>query len=67
MVAQKKYYILINPILARYLKDVIKNIRKRIIELGGEVRFNSKVTDFRIEDGRIKGVFVNGENYLLVM
>lgn len=46
------------------LKDVIKNIRKRIIELGGEVRFNSKVTDFRIEDGRIKGVFVNGENYL---
>lgn len=46
------------------LKEVIKNIRKRIIELGGEVRFNNKVTDLEIEDGRIRGLYVNGEQYL---
>ncbi|KXZ40337.1 hypothetical protein SAMN05661008_00109 [Alkalithermobacter thermoalcaliphilus JW-YL-7 = DSM 7308] len=41
------------------LKDVVKNIRNRIIELGGSVRFNCKVTDFIIEDNCIKGVVVN--------
>lgn len=46
------------------LKGIIKNIRKEIIELGGEVRFNSKVTDFVIEDGSLKGVMINNETYL---
>jgi len=41
------------------LKTVVKNIRENIIELGGEVRFGSKVTDIFIEDGRIKGVEIN--------
>ncbi|SHH03230.1 NAD(P)/FAD-dependent oxidoreductase [Tepidibacter thalassicus] len=47
------------------LKEVVKNMRKRIIRLGGEVRFNSKVTDFIIEGGKIKGVIVNGTNTIL--
>lgn len=46
------------------LKRVIKNIRERIIELGGEVWFNSKVTDLHIEESRIKGLYVNGDQYL---
>ncbi|MCX7885024.1 MAG: hypothetical protein N2448_08365 [Caloramator sp.] len=41
------------------LKNVVKNIRNKIIELGGEVRFNSKVTDFIFKDGKIVSVKVN--------
>ncbi|MCR5256136.1 MAG: NAD(P)/FAD-dependent oxidoreductase [Acetatifactor sp.] len=41
------------------LKDVVKNIRNEIIRLGGEVRFESQVTDFIIEGNRLKGVVVN--------
>lgn len=43
------------------LKGVVKNIRTRIIELGGCVRFRSRVTDLDIRNGKIKGVVVNGE------
>lgn len=42
------------------LKTVVKNLRNRIIELGGEVRFCAKVTDIIIEDNQAKGVVVNG-------
>lgn len=41
------------------LKTVVRNIRNKIIELGGEVQFGSKVTDLYIENGRITGVEVN--------
>ena len=41
------------------LKNVVKRIRENIIELGGQVRFNSKVTDILIENGFITGVVVN--------
>lgn len=43
------------------LKIVVKNIRKRIIELGGEVRFNSLLEDIVIKDNKIKSIVVNGE------
>lgn len=42
------------------LKTVIKNIRNRIIELGGEVRFSSKVTDILVDNGTATAVIVNG-------
>ena len=42
------------------LKRVVRNIRNRIISLGGEVRFQTKVTGFDIEKGRLKGVFSSG-------
>lgn len=42
------------------LKNVVKNIRKSIEDLGGEVRFKSKVTDFFIEDEKIKAIQING-------
>ncbi len=38
------------------LAKVVKNIREHIITLGGEVRFESKVTGFEVKDGRIAGV-----------
>ena len=38
------------------LKEVIKSIRGEIISLGGEVQFNTKMTDIIIEDGRVKGI-----------
>ncbi|MGN0675978.1 MAG: NAD(P)/FAD-dependent oxidoreductase [Oscillospiraceae bacterium] len=41
------------------LRGVVKNIRKKVIELGGQVRFNSALTDFYAENGKIKSVTVN--------
>jgi len=45
------------------LKEVVKNIRETIIKLGGEVRFNSKLTDIIIKDKKIKSVIINGEDF----
>lgn len=50
------------------LVEVVKNLRKEIINLGGEVLFETKATDLIIEEGdekRIKGVILNGERRLL--
>ena len=35
------------------LLDVVQNLRKKIIELGGEVRFNTCVTDIHTENGAL--------------
>ena len=43
------------------LKDVVKNIRKQIIALGGEVRFSSKLEYIKSKDGKIRSIIVNGE------
>jgi len=43
------------------LKTVVKNIRRKIIELGGEVRFNNQVTDIFTEGNRLTGLEINGE------
>ena len=42
------------------LVDVVKNIRREIIENGGEVRFESRVTDLIFENSQVKGIVVNG-------
>ena len=36
------------------LPGVVQNIRATILNYGGEVRFNTKVTDFEVADGQIK-------------
>lgn len=41
------------------LKTVVKNIRKKILELGGEVRFNSRLTDIIVEKDSLQGVIIN--------
>ena len=41
------------------LLEVVQNIRKRIIDLGGEVRFCAQVTCLYQQDGAITGVRIN--------
>jgi hypothetical protein len=44
------------------LTGVVAAMRNEIIALGGEVRFESRVADLQIEDGRVAGVVLeNGE------
>ncbi|MGN0241112.1 MAG: NAD(P)/FAD-dependent oxidoreductase [Candidatus Weimeria sp.] len=38
------------------LIDVVSNIRNAIIEKGGDVRFNTKMTKLIVKDGRVQGV-----------
>ncbi len=38
------------------LIDVVKNLRKKIIEFGGEFRFNCQLTDLYIQDNTLCGV-----------
>ena len=42
------------------LKRVVSNIRKEIIELGGEVYFSSRLTDIKTEGGVLSGITING-------
>lgn len=46
------------------LKIVVKNMRKRIIEWGGDVLFEKQVTDITFEENTVKSVTVNGEEVL---
>ncbi len=46
------------------LKTVVKNIRQKIVDLGGEVRFHSKVTDITVENNALAGVVINGSRKL---
>ncbi len=41
------------------LPKIISTMREAIIEAGGEVHFNSKLTDLNISDGNIKGITIN--------
>ena len=46
------------------LKKVVRSMRNHIKDLGGEIRFESKVTDLCIENGKICGVMINGREML---
>ncbi|HSQ88767.1 NAD(P)/FAD-dependent oxidoreductase [Romboutsia sp.] len=41
------------------LKNVVKNIRNEIIRLGGDVKFDTKVSDIIVENNEIKAVVIN--------
>lgn len=47
-----------------YLVKVVKNLRKKIESLGGEVRFRSKVTGLILDNQRVKGAVVNNDEQL---
>lgn len=47
------------------LPHIITAIRETILNAGGEVHFDQKVTDILVEFGKIKGVVVNGGDSLL--
>lgn len=45
------------------LVKVVENLRRQILELGGEIRFESHVTDIVIENGAVRGVtLASGEH-----
>ncbi len=41
------------------LRDVVKNMRNKIISMGGEFRYNSCLTDINIVDGAIQSIVIN--------
>lgn len=41
------------------LREIVVNIRKKIIALGGEIHFNTRVDDFIITEGQVTGVVTN--------
>ena len=60
--AEKEILIDAHPhIGTNKLPDLISNIRESIIENGGEIFFNSKLTDLIIEKSEIKAVEINDE------
>lgn len=46
------------------LIDVVRNMRNEIIKLGGDVRFNTQVTDLRIENGEVSALEVNHDQWI---
>ncbi len=45
------------------LAQVVRNIREEIISLGGEIRFNCKMTDIIIANGYIHGIKLNADGH----
>lgn len=45
------------------LVEVVKNIRREIISLGGEVHFGCRLEDIRIKNGRLSSVVVSGREF----
>ena len=41
------------------LREVVINLRNKIIDMGGEFRYNTKLTDLIIKDNKITGIVVN--------
>ena len=46
------------------LREVIVNIRNKIISMGGEFLFNSKLTDIEIENNKVKSITINDKDII---
>lgn len=46
------------------LVDIVQTLRRQIEEMGGNFRFRSKVTDLKIENGRLTGVEIDHKELL---
>ena len=46
------------------LQKIVVNMRNEIINLGGTVRFNCLLTDFNIDNGKIRAVCVNNKEWI---
>lgn len=46
------------------LSRIVKRMREEIIRLGGSVRFESQMTDVKIQNGRVAGIVINGQEEL---
>jgi uncharacterized FAD-dependent dehydrogenase len=45
------------------LEELVPALRKRIIELGGEVRFGARLDRLEIENGTVRGAVISGEQF----
>lgn len=43
------------------LRSVVKNLRNKIIEMGGEIRYNSCLTNINIQNSSIKSIEINNK------
>ena len=43
------------------LRTLVMNLRRHLQELGCEIRFQARVTDWLVREGRLRGVVVNGD------
>ena len=43
-----------------HLVKIVKNIRQTLLSLGGEIRFETKLTDIKTRDNKVCGAVVNG-------
>ena len=48
------------------LREVVVNLRRRLVEMGCEVRFGAQVTDFVLHGGRLVGIIVNSSEEIRV-
>ncbi|SDE77205.1 hypothetical protein SAMN05421636_107196 [Pricia antarctica] len=48
------------------LPKIVQNIRETIIAHGGEVHFNTKITDFVVRDNQLKSIVLNNKNEMEV-
>ena len=46
------------------LRNVVKNMRNKIISLGGEFRYNSCLTDINISNGKVISIVVNDKDII---
>lgn len=46
------------------LRQVVKNIRTRIVELGGQVEFEARLTAVKTENGQLSGITINDNRYV---
>lgn len=46
------------------LRDVVKNMRNKIISLGGEFKYNSCLTDINIVDGSVSSIVINNKEVI---
>ena len=64
--AQNEILIDAHPhIGSNILPKVVENIRNTILKCGGEIHFDSRLTDLLIEKNKLKGIVVNNEKEFL--
>ncbi len=45
------------------LGEIVPRLRQQIVEIGGDVRFHSRLEGLEIDDGRLTAVIVNGQRF----
>jgi hypothetical protein len=47
-----------------HLIRIVKNMRERITSLGGQVRFETRLTGLEVHQGRLAGIYVKDESFI---